>query len=165
MIPRRRLLATTLLAAAAAGVPVRAAAQPSLPADPDGTIPAALTARGGAGLLEPGFPIGHLAVSGAGGNVRFRTAAGWGPWQPVVAGCTGRTDRAATLLPAGGALGVELDPGPGADVTTLAINTTDGPRRTAARRAVPTDPPPGVRDRVRYRSRAGRPSCGGRRWC
>jgi hypothetical protein len=112
-------------------------------------------ARGGAGLLEPGFPIGHLAVSGAAGNVRFRTAAGWGPWQPVVAGCTGRTDRAAALLPAGGALGVELDPGPGVDVTTLAINTTDGPRRTAARRAVPTDPPPGVQDRVRYRSRAG----------
>ena len=155
MIPRRRLLATTLLAAAAAGVPVRAAAQPSLPADPDGTIPDTLTARGGAGLLEPGFPIGHLAVSGAAGNVRFRTAAGWGPWQPVVAGCTGRTDRAAALLPAGGALGVELDPGPGVDVTTLAINTTDGPRRTAARRAVPTDPPPGVQDRVRYRSRAG----------
>ena len=44
MIPRRRLLATTLLAAAAAGVPVRAAAQPSLPADPDGTIPDTLTA-------------------------------------------------------------------------------------------------------------------------
>ena len=43
MIPRRRLLATTLLAAAAAGVPVRAAAQPSLPADPDGTIPDTLT--------------------------------------------------------------------------------------------------------------------------
>ena len=38
---------------------------------------------------------------------------------------------------------------------TLAINTTDGPRRTAARRAVPTDPPPGVRDRARYRDRAG----------
>ena len=112
MIPRRRLLATTLLAAAAAGVPVRAAAQPSLPADPDGTIPDTLTARGGAGLLEPGFPIGHLAVSGAAGGVRFRTAAGWGPWQPVVAGCTGRTDRAAALLPAGGALGVELDPRP-----------------------------------------------------
>ena len=56
-------------------------------------------ARGGAGLLEPGFPIGHLAVSGAAGNVRFRTAAGWGPWQPVVAGCTGRTDRAAALPP------------------------------------------------------------------
>ena len=112
-------------------------------------------ARGGAGLLEPGFPIGHLAVSGAAGNVRFRTAARWGPWRPVVAGCTGRTDRAAALLPAGGALGVELDPGPGVDVATLAINTTDGPRRTAARRAVPTDPPPGVQDRVRYRSRAG----------
>ena len=93
MIPRRRLLATTLLAAAAAGVPVRAAAQPGLPADPDGTIPAPLTARGGAGRLEPGFPIGHVAVSGAAGNVRFRTAAGWGPWQPVVAGCTARTDR------------------------------------------------------------------------
>ncbi len=44
MIPRRRLLATTLLAAAAAGVPVRAAAQPSLPADPDGTIPDTLNA-------------------------------------------------------------------------------------------------------------------------
>ena len=38
---------------------------------------------------------------------------------------------------------------------TLAINTTDGPRRTAARRAVPTDPPPGVRDRAGYRNRAG----------
>jgi hypothetical protein len=108
MIPRRRLLATTLLAAAAAGLPVRAAAQPGLPADPDGTIPAPLTARGGTGRLEPGFPIGHVAVSGSGGNVRFRTAAGWGPWQPVVAGCTARTDRAAALLPAGGAFGVAL---------------------------------------------------------
>ena len=158
MIARRRLLATTLLAAAAAGVPVRAAAQPGLPADPDGTIPAPLTARGGAGLLEPGFPIGHVAVRG-GDSVRFRTAAGWGPWQPVGAGCAAGSDRTdgrgGRLLAAGGAIGVELDPGPGADAEVLAINTTDGPRRTAARRAVPTDPPPGVHDRVRYRNRAG----------
>ena len=158
MIARRRLLTSTLLAAAAASVPVRAAAQPSLPADPDGTVPDALVARGGAGVLEPGFPIGHLAVtwSGApsGGSVRFRTAAGWGPWQFVVAGCTARADRAAALLPAGGALAAELDPEPGVDVAAVAVNTTDGTRRTAARRAVPTDPPPGVPDRARYRSRA-----------
>jgi hypothetical protein len=161
MIARRRLLSTTLLAAAA--VPARAAAQPSLPADPDGTIPAALVAGGAAGRIEPGFPVGHLAVSwsgaASGGTVRFRTATGWGPWQPVAAGCTAGVDRddgrGRALLPAGGALGVELDPEPGADVRTLAINTTDGPRRTAARRAVPTDPPPGVRDRARYRDRAG----------
>ena len=161
MIARRRLLSTTLLAAAA--VPARAAAQPSLPADPDGTIPAALAAGGAAGRIEPGFPVGHLAVSwsgaASGGTVRFRTATGWGPWQPVAAGCTAGADRddgrGRALLPAGGALGVELDPEPGADVRTLAINTTDGPRRTAARRAVPTDPPPGVRDRARYRDRAG----------
>ena len=146
MIARRRLLSTTLLAA-----------------DPDGTIPAALVAGGAAGRIEPGFPVGHLAVSwsgaASGGTVRFRTATGWGPWQPVAAGCTAGADRddgrGRALLPAGGALGVELDPEPGADVRTLAINTTDGPRRTAARRAVPTDPPPGVRDRARYRNRAG----------
>jgi len=163
MIARRRLLSTTLLAAAAAAVPGRAAAQPSLPADPDGTIPAALVAGGAAGRIEPGFPVGHLAVSwsgaASGGTVRFRTATGWGPWQPVAAGCVAGADRddgrGRALLPAGGALGVELDPEPGADVWTLAINTTDGPRRTAARRAVPTDPPPGVRDRARYRNRAG----------
>jgi hypothetical protein len=163
MIARRRLLSTTLLAAAAAAVPARAAAQPSLPADPDGTIPAALVAGGAGGRIEPGFPVGHLAVSwsgaASGGTVRFRTVTGWGPWQPVAAGCTAGVDRddgrGRALLPAGGALGVELDPEPGADVRTLAINTTDGPRRTAARRAVPTDPPPGVRDRARYRDRAG----------
>jgi hypothetical protein len=157
MIARRRLLSTTLPAAAA--VPAPAAAQPSLPADPDGTIPAALVAGGAGGRIEPGFPAGHLAVSwsgaASGGTVRFRTVTGWGPWQPVAAGCTAGVDRddgrGRALLPAG-ALGVELDPEPGADVRTLAINTTDGPRRTAARRAVPTDPPPGVRDRARYRA-------------
>jgi hypothetical protein len=48
MIARRRLLATTLAAAAAAGIPLRAAAQPGgPPADPDGTVPAPLVARGG----------------------------------------------------------------------------------------------------------------------
>jgi hypothetical protein len=123
------------------------------PPTPDGTIPAALVARGAAGHLEPGFPVGHLAVSwsgaASGGTVRFRTATGWGPWLSVATGCTAGADRddgrGRALVPAGGALGVELDPEPGADVRTLAINTTDGPRRTAARRAVPTDPPPGVR--------------------
>ena len=162
MIARRRLLSTTLLVAAAAAVPARAAAQRAFP--PTRTGRSRPHWSGGAGgRIEPGFPVGHLAVSwsgaASGGTVRFRTATGWGPWQPVAAGCTAGVDRddgrGRALLPAGGALGVELDPEPGADVRTLAINTTDGPRRTAARRAVPTDPPPGVRDRARYRNRAG----------
>lgn len=103
MIMRHRLLA-------AAGLPVRAAAQP---ADPDGTVPAPLTTRGAAGQLEPGFRFGQLTVSWSGatsaGNVRFRTAVAFlaRPLGSVLFGRLGdRVGRKRTLIATLSALGL-----------------------------------------------------------
>ena len=70
---------------------------------------------------EPGFPIGHLGITGtARGEVRFRTAAGWQAWRPLPPG-----DADGMLVPAFGASAYELR-GTGL-ATAIAINTTDGP--------------------------------------
>jgi hypothetical protein len=122
------------------------------PSDED-EIPQVLAATGAA-ASAPDFPIGYagLTWSGAstGGRVRFRTAAGWGAWQPVRPGDACGEDRQAALIPAGGAVEIDLEPPPEAgDVQLLAINTTDGPAS-----GVPTAAP-SRRYGCRYRSRAG----------
>jgi hypothetical protein len=121
------------------------------PSDGD-EIPQVLAATGPA-AAAPEFPIGYLGLtwSGAstGGRVRFRTAAGWGAWQPVRPGDASGADRQAALIPAGGAVAVDLEPPPAAgDVQLLAINTTDGPAS-----GVPTAAP-SRRYGCRYRSRS-----------
>lgn len=97
----------------------------------EGSVPEILTASGEA-ATAPDFPIGYLGLTWTGadtaGRIRFRTGAGWGPWQPVERHDSNDEDRNAALVAAGGATQVEVEPAPGAgDVQLLAINTTDGP--------------------------------------
>ncbi|NEA31366.1 peptidoglycan recognition family protein [Streptomyces sp. SID13031] len=129
MTRRRVLLAAG--AAGAASSPGSAFGAPPAEAG----IPETLAAFSGTGrlLATPDFPIGHLGVSWSGprlgGSFRLRRVrTGWGPWLPLRPGDPSNSGRRTALLPAGGAVGYQLTPPPGAvDVQTVAINTTDGP--------------------------------------
>jgi N-acetylmuramoyl-L-alanine amidase len=118
----------------------------------DGSVPEILAVEGEA-ATAPGFPIEYLGLTwvgeGTAGRVRFRTASGWGSWRPVEQhDAVG--DRQAALVPAGGAVEVEVEPAPGAsDVQLLAINTTDGPAS-----GLPFATPSRLHG-CRYRNRAG----------
>lgn len=137
MMSRRRVLLSAVAAGAAAGLPGRtAAATPAATAAraTADTVPETLAAFSGPGRLlgAPDFPIGHLGVTWSGprlgGSLRFRHAAGWGPWQPLRPGDSSGHGRSTALVPADGAIAYQLTPPADAgDVQLVAINTTDGP--------------------------------------
>lgn len=93
-------------------------------------------------LAAPGFPIAYLCIiwmgPRLGGSVRFRQRDGWGPWQPMVAGDSSRSDLRTALISAGGAQAYQITPPPRSEVVEIvAINTSDGavgaPGRVPAR--------------------------------
>lgn len=91
---------------------------------------------------EPGFPVGFVGVTGTTrGEIRFRTAAGWGAWRPLPPG-----DADGVLVPAHGAAAYELRRAGLA--RAIAINTTDGPPTCRPARA-------GTFAGARYLRRAG----------
>ncbi|MGH4021010.1 MAG: N-acetylmuramoyl-L-alanine amidase [Pseudonocardiaceae bacterium] len=170
MISRRQVLAVALAAGAMALSDQALAAgwRPAEPPRPDDGVPQTLAAVAGpgGGAATPGFPVGHLGLAWSGGlrggGVRFRTRDGWSSWRPLPHGDSPGSDRRSVLVPAGGALGYELSPPPGASaVRMVAINTTDGPRvRRAAGAtdgfAVPGGAAPGQFSKgTRFLSRAG----------
>lgn len=128
MISRRQVLAASLGAGAAAALPGRADAA-------ENTVPDTLASVAGPGEWtgSVGFPVGFLGMAWTGsreGGVRFRTAAGWSLWRRLPPGNAQDGERYEALIPAGGAVGYEVRPPPGAiDVRLVALNTTDGPRR------------------------------------
>jgi len=160
-LSRRGLLGGALLAAGWAALPGTAAAAPDLPAPDTLSLPGGLAGR-------PGFRVNHLGVvwNGApeGGRVRFRNGSAWSPWRPLLAGCRCESDRptsapSSVLLPVGAAYEYQVEPAGGVgEIRTLAVNTTDGPRRLLAA-ALPESGfplPDGRRvSGIRYISRAG----------
>lgn len=163
MMSRRRILLSAVAAGAAVGLPSQAAATATGRALA-GTVPETLAAFSGPGRMldAPGFAIGHLGVAWSGprlgGSLRFRTAPGWGPWQPLVPGDSSGTGRSTALVPAGGAIAYQVTPPPDAgEVELVAINTTDGPpvRRPAVTGAAAADRPADFARTFRYVDRAG----------
>ncbi|MFE6866230.1 peptidoglycan recognition family protein [Kitasatospora sp. NPDC057692] len=148
-------LAAAPAAHAASGTPTAPAAPAPAPAGQAArtvTVPATRS-RSAAGRAAAGartdFPIHYVGVSWdgprRGGAIRLHhEGTGPGAWQPLAAGCAGGPDLpagaagaasaqgAAVLVPAGGAVGYDLRlPDGAANLRSTALDTTQGPARTA----------------------------------
>ena len=177
MVSRRVLLATGTGVAALApiGLALDASAEETIgaaaekaPADSGRPVPRTMArharrASGGRTVAETEFPLTHLGVAwtGSAAAVRVRTAEGWSDWRPA-GGCAVGSDSAGADRPGGSALlavpgvgGYEVRVEAGS-VSTVEMNTTDGPRRTttAPGRTFPYGAGRGRR-LPRYLSRAG----------
>lgn len=146
MIPRFRRVAR-LLAVAAISATVLVLAEPAMAV----TVPETMADRRPvqAGPVEPGFPIDFVGViwdspadehaegseqAGAHGAVRFRADGRWGPWIDLVDdGAEGDGQWASGLVSGDDADAYQVRgiPGGARSPRAVAINTTDGPRRTA----------------------------------
>jgi len=169
MVSRRILLTAGAGAAALApiGVALNASAD-EVPAEAGRPVPRTLARRarrasGGRAVSKTEFELTHLGVAwtAATATVRVRTAEGWSDWRPA-AGCAVGSDSqgpdrpgGSALLAVPGATGYEVQVDAGA-VSTVELNTCDGPRRTttAASRKFPYGTHKGSR-MPRYLSRAG----------
>lgn len=143
MVLRRTLLTAggTVAALAPIGIALEASADEA-PSGAGRPVPRTLVRRsrrasGGRAVSRTEFTLTHLGVAWTAERaaVRVRTAAGWGQWQPALGCATGSdadsTDRpgGSALLAVPGALGYEVQVGAGS-VSTVELNTGDGPRRT-----------------------------------
>jgi hypothetical protein len=169
MVSRRIVLAAGggVAALAPIGFALDASADDA-PADSGRPVPRTLVRRsrrasGGRTVSKTEFPLTHLGVAwtAAKATVRVRTAAGWSDWRPA-RGCVTGSDSADTDRPGGnallavaGATGYEVQVD-GGSVSTVELNTHDGPRRTttAASREFPHGARKGYR-MPRYLPRAG----------
>lgn len=169
MVSRRKLL--TVGAGVAALTPIGAALDAhadEAPAEAGRPVPRTLARRarrasGGRAVSKTEFRLTHLGVAwtAAEAVVRVRTAEGWSDWRPA-RGCATGSDSAGADRPGGsallavpGATGYEVQVDGGA-VSTVELNTSDGPRRTTA--AESRELPYGARKghrMPRYLSRAG----------
>ena len=108
------------------------------PADAIGaprTLAQSTTVRSG-GVVDPSFPVDYVGVVSSapaeGARVRFRHGSRWGDWQPLVEdGVEAPGQWASGLAWADDADAYQLVlPADVARVRGVAINTTDGPRRS-----------------------------------
>ncbi|MGP4085340.1 N-acetylmuramoyl-L-alanine amidase [Streptomyces sp. KR55] len=164
---RKRPLSRRGVLGAAGAVAAGAALTPAVFAAADSDEPAAGPAPGtrpetfpatrsssAADTATLSFAASYVGVrwKGAqeGAGIRFPDGDASGTWQPLTAGCATVDDGGTALIAAGAATAYEVKVPDGATgVRSLAIDTTEGPRRTVR---VPTEP---TRLRgVRYLSRA-----------
>ncbi len=94
---------------------------------------------GGARVDKTPFQLSHLGVTwtGTSATVRLRTKDGWKDWQ-TARGCTVGADSAqdtpggSALISAPGVLGYEITADGGGDVSSVELNTADGPTLSTA---------------------------------
>ncbi|RKR88528.1 N-acetylmuramoyl-L-alanine amidase [Micromonospora pisi] len=148
MISRRAVLrgSASTAVAMAAGIVAAGSGATSASAASAGprAVPTTLAANRGrlasrTVVTAPKLPLTHLSVAHTGESaaVRLRTAAGWGQWREL-GGCAGGRDGSpaagyrSSVVVAAGATAYEVQAKDGSTVSTVELNTVDGPLRTVA---------------------------------